>query len=94
MDSHSALEVGHLREGTRSFEVRRPKCEEGSSVSLWRIACGGFQLGRSTAVGGAQSFEKKKIGERPNRLLVVQIGDSTSQAEVFKAHVVSQGVCV
>ena len=27
--NHCALEVGHLKEGTRSFEVRRPKCEEG-----------------------------------------------------------------
>ena len=30
VDNHCALEVGHLREGSRSFEVRRPKCEEGS----------------------------------------------------------------
>ena len=28
MDNHSAPEMGHLREGTRSFEVRRPTCEE------------------------------------------------------------------
>ena len=27
--------------------------------------CGGFQLGRSTAVGGAQSVEKNMNGERP-----------------------------
>ena len=30
VDNHCALEVGHVREGSRSFEVRRPKCEEGS----------------------------------------------------------------
>ena len=30
----------------------------------------------------------------PNRLLVVQTGDSASQAKVFKAHAVPQGVCV
>ena len=29
----------------------------------------------------------------PNRLLVVQTGDSTSQARVFKANTVPQGVC-
>ena len=28
MDNHCALDVGHLNEGIRSFEVRRPKCEE------------------------------------------------------------------
>ena len=28
-DSRSALDVGHLKEGTLSFEVRRPKFEEG-----------------------------------------------------------------
>ena len=30
----------------------------------------------------------------PSRLLVVQTGDSASQAKVFKAHAVPQGVCV
>ena len=29
VDNHRALEVGHLREGLRSFKVRRPKGEEG-----------------------------------------------------------------
>ena len=29
VDNHSALDVGYLREGTRSFEVRRPRFEEG-----------------------------------------------------------------
>ena len=29
IDNHSALEVGYLKEGTRSFEVRRPRFEEG-----------------------------------------------------------------
>ena len=33
--NHCAPEVGHLKEGTRSFEVRRPKLEEGcSEVSI------------------------------------------------------------
>ena len=30
MDSHLALEVGHLRKGVRSFKVRRPKVAEGN----------------------------------------------------------------
>ena len=35
VDSHSALEVDHLKEGTRSFEVRRPTFEEeGPVVSI------------------------------------------------------------
>ena len=29
VNNHCALEVGHLTEGTRSFQVRRPKFEEG-----------------------------------------------------------------
>ena len=29
----------------------------------------------------------------PNRLLVVQTGESTSQAKVFKSHAVPQGLC-
>ena len=28
VDSHSALDVDHLKEGTRSFVVRRPKFRE------------------------------------------------------------------
>ena len=34
VDNHCALEVGHQIEGPRSFEVRRPKCEEGSPEVL------------------------------------------------------------
>ena len=33
------------------------------------------------------------IGGAPNRLLVVQPGESASQAKVFKAHAVPQGLC-
>ena len=35
-DNHRALEVGHLKESSRSFKVRRPKCEEGSPELLVR----------------------------------------------------------
>ena len=34
VDNHCAREVGHLREGSRSLEVRTPKCEEGSPEVL------------------------------------------------------------
>ena len=37
VDNHLALEVGHLREGVRSFKVRRPKVAEGNR----RSACQG-----------------------------------------------------
>ena len=53
--------------------------------------CGGFQLERSTAAGGPRSVEKNM--RAPSRLLVVPTGDSASQADVFKAHAVPQGVC-
>ena len=36
VDNHCALEVGHLRKGSRSFKIRRPKCEEGSPEVLVR----------------------------------------------------------
>ena len=29
VDNHSVLDVGYLKEGTRLFEMRRPKVEEG-----------------------------------------------------------------
>ena len=36
MDNHSALDVGDLKKGTRSIEVRRPKCEEESPEAVIR----------------------------------------------------------
>ena len=42
VDNHCALEVSHLKKGTRSFEVRRPKCEEGRPETL-RAEEVGFQ---------------------------------------------------
>ena len=36
VDNHRALEVGHLREGSKSFKIRRPRCEEGSPQVLVR----------------------------------------------------------
>ena len=42
VDNHSALNVGHLEEGTRSFEVRRPKVRRGVPQ--------GVNQGRSRAI--------------------------------------------
>ena len=61
-------------------------CAQIATVFTWRTACGGFQLGRSTAAGCPQSVEKNMVGERPT-------GDSASRAKVFKAHAVPQGLC-
>ena len=36
VDNHSALDVGHLKQGTRSFEERRPKCKEECPEALIR----------------------------------------------------------
>ena len=44
------------------------------------------QQKKSTAVGGARAAEKKKEWRAPNKLLVVQTGDSACQAKVFKEH--------
>ena len=44
---------------------------------------------KSTQIGGVRSVEKNMDWREPNRLLVVQTGDeSTNQAKVFKAHAV------
>ena len=67
-------------------------CTRIATVFSWKTTYGGFQLGRSTAAGGARSVEKYDW-RAPNRLLVVQTGDSASQAKVFKAHAVPQGLC-
>ena len=49
--------------------------------------------GEKPQSGGAQFVEKSTIGSNPNRLLVVQNGESFEQAKVFKAHAVPQGLC-
>ena len=54
VENHCALEVGHLREGSRSFEVRRPKCEEGSPEVLIREGPEEFAL-RAEEVGTQKS---------------------------------------
>ena len=51
-----------------------------------------FSRGKSTKWWCANCGEKYDW-KQPNRLLVVQTGDSIEQAKVFKAHAVPQGLC-
>ena len=48
---------------------------------------------KGVTIGGARSVEKTTTWREPNRLLVVQTGESVNQAKVFKAHAVPQGLC-
>ena len=68
--------------------VSVPKLQQFS----WKTTCGGFQLARSTAAGGAQSGEKHIIGERPRGCWRCKQA-TVRQAKVFKAHAVPQGMC-
>ena len=45
------------------------------------------------AIGGARFVEKSYDWKQPNRLLVVQTGESVNQAKVFRAPAVPQGLC-
>ena len=69
------------------------RCDQIATALSLKTTCGGFQLGRSTAAGGAQICGQTYGWKAPNRLLVVQTGDSAIQAKVFKAHAVPQSVC-
>ena len=68
VDSHCALEEGHLREGSRSFEVRRTKCEEGGPEVLVREGPEELTL-RAEEVGTQKSSMSitlhKRDGVRP-----------------------------
>ena len=55
---------------------------------MWWVSAG-----KNTEIGGAQSVEKSFEWRAPNRLLVVQTTASASQAKVFKAQAVPQGLC-
>ena len=66
-------------------------CAPIATVFFWRTSCGGFQLERSTAVGGAQSVENKMNGERHTghwRCKLVPVRQRFS-----KAHAEPQGLC-
>ena len=54
VENHCALEVGHLKEGTRIFQVRRPQFEEGSPEVSIREGPEEFTL-RAEEVGSPKS---------------------------------------
>ena len=56
---------------------------------VWWVSAGKKHCSWWFAISG-----EKYDWRAPNKLLVVQTGDSASQAKVFKAHAVPQGVCV
>ena len=67
VDNHRALEVGHLREGSRSFKVRRPKCEEGSPELLVRespeeLTLRAEEVGTQEVVYQCRSHCKGEVG--------------------------------
>ena len=66
-------------------------CARIATVSFWKTTFGG-SLGENIQIGGAQ-FVEKYDWEQPNRLLLVQTGDSIDPAQVFKAHAIPQGLC-
>ena len=63
-------------------------CASKATVFLWKTTFDGFPLGRNTPAGGVRSVEKKYDWRASNRLVVVQTGESATQAKVFKAHAV------
>ena len=53
--------------------------------------CGGFPL--EDYVWWSAICGEEYDWKQPNRLLVVQTGESVNQAKVFRAHAVLQGLC-
>ena len=66
-------------------------CPHCNSLSPGRLRLVG--LWEEEAIGGVRSVEKKYYWRAPNRLLVLQTGESVNHAKVFKAHPVPQGFC-
>ena len=56
--------------------------------SIWWVSAGKKHSSCWCAICGGQ-YDWRAL----NKLLVVQTGDSASQAKVFKAHAVPQGLC-
>ena len=52
-----------------------------------------WSLGRKSTKWWCAICGEKYDWKQPNRLLVVQTGDSFEQAKVFKAHAVPRGLC-
>ena len=54
-----------LRQQEDKEVLRCHICARIAPAFPWKTTCGEFQLGRSTAAGGAQSVEKNMVGDRP-----------------------------
>ena len=48
---------------------------------------------RSRVAGGAQHAAANTTGERPNRILVVQLGANANEAKVVRTHADPKGPC-
>ena len=68
-------------------------CAQTAQVSLWKTTFGG-SLGDKKTKWWCAICGDKYDWRQPNRLLVVQTGESLEQAKVFKARAVLQGLCV
>ena len=61
--------------------------------ALQQFPLGRLRLGEKHTKWCCAICGEKYDWKRPNRLLVVQTGDSFEQAKVFKEHAVPQGLC-
>ena len=64
-----------------------------ATVSRWKTTFGASQGRKNLQIGGARSVERNYDWKQPDRLLVVQTGESVDQAKVCRAHAVPQGLC-
>ena len=67
-------------------------CARIATVSRWKTASGGSLGEKVRNNWWCANFEEKYDWKQPNRLLVVQTGESVNQAKVFRAHAVPQGL--
>ena len=63
-----------------------------ATVSLWKTDVW-WVSGEKSTKWWCAIWGEKYDWRQPNRLLVVQTGESFEQAKVFKAHAVLQGLC-
>ena len=71
--------------------LRCPICDRIATLR-WKTASCGSLRETGALFGGARFFEEKYDWKQPNRLLMVQTGESVNQAKAFGAHAVPQGL--
>ena len=74
-------------------ESRCRTCARIVTVSRWKTTFGESLEGRKHTNWLCAICGEKHDWKQPNRLLMVQTGESVYQAKVFKAHAVPQGQC-